>query len=78
MQAEKIIAPASEIGINVLNRANAFWQESKEKAQRIYEERASAARAEGQRRDGRPRWISEEGLGTEEPDRRVDRIRNRL
>jgi len=49
VQAEKILAQASEIGINVLNRANAFWKESKEKAQRIYEERASTARAGGQR-----------------------------
>jgi len=31
VQAEKIIAQASEIGISVLNRANAFWKESKEK-----------------------------------------------
>jgi hypothetical protein len=71
VQAEKIIAQASEIGIGFLNRANAFWKESKEKAQRIYEERASAARAGGQRGDGRPRWISEEGLGTEQLDRRA-------
>ncbi|KAJ8585113.1 hypothetical protein M405DRAFT_844740, partial [Rhizopogon salebrosus TDB-379] len=45
VQAEKIIAQASEIGINVLNRANAFWKESKEKAQRIYEERANVGRS---------------------------------
>ncbi|KAG0691905.1 hypothetical protein DFH29DRAFT_974245 [Suillus ampliporus] len=66
VQAEKILAQASEIGISVFNRANAFWKESKEKAQRIYEERANAARAGtgSQRGDGRPRWISEEG-----PDR---------
>jgi tetratricopeptide (TPR) repeat protein len=71
VQAEKIIAQASEIGINVLNRANAFWKESKEKAQRIYEERANVARVGAQRGDGRPRWISEEGVGTEQRDRRV-------
>lgn len=71
VQAEKIIAQASEIGISVLNRANAFWKESKEKAQRIYEERAIAARAGTQRADGRPRWVSEEGLGTEQRDKRV-------
>lgn len=62
VQAEKIIAQASEIGISVFNRANAFWKESKEKAQRIYEERANATRAGAgtQRGGGRPRWISDE------------------
>lgn len=76
VQAEKIIAQASEIGISVFNRANAFWKESKEKAQRIYEERANAARAGPgtQRGDGRPRWISDEvpdRVGVEQHDRRV-------
>ncbi|KAG1727805.1 hypothetical protein EDB19DRAFT_174280 [Suillus lakei] len=76
VQAEKIIAQASEIGINVFNRANAFWKESKEKAQRIYEERANAARAGAgtQRGDGRPRWISDEvpdRAGAEQHDRSV-------
>jgi len=61
VQAEKIIAQASEIGISVLNRANAFWKESEEKAQWIYEERASAARAGGHRGDAAPRWTWEEG-----------------
>lgn len=76
VQAEKILAQASEIGISVFNRANAFWKESKEKAQRIYEERANAARAGAgtQRGDGRPRWISEDvpdRAGAEQRDRRV-------
>lgn len=76
VQAEKIIAQASEIGISVFNRANAFWKESKEKAQRIYEERATAARAGAgtKRGDGRPRWISDEvpdRAGVEQQDRRV-------
>lgn len=76
VQAEKIIAQASEIGISVFNRANAFWKESKEKAQRIYEERANAARAGAgtQRGDGRPRWISDEVFDradAEQHDRRV-------
>ncbi|KAG1818543.1 uncharacterized protein BJ212DRAFT_1446402 [Suillus subaureus] len=76
VQAEKIIAQASEIGISVFNRANAFWKESKEKAQRIYEERANAARAGAgtQRGGGRPRWISDEvpdRAGVEQHDRRM-------
>ncbi|KAG2147452.1 uncharacterized protein EDB93DRAFT_1282152 [Suillus bovinus] len=76
VQAEKIIAQASEIGISVFNRANAFWKESKEKAQRLYEERANAARAGAgtKRGDGRPRWISDEvpdRAGVEQHDRRV-------
>lgn len=76
VQAEKIIAQASEIGISVFNRANAFWKESKEKAQRLYEERANAGRAGAgtQRGDGRPRWISDEvsdRAGAEQPDRRM-------
>ncbi|KAH7921613.1 hypothetical protein BV22DRAFT_717230 [Leucogyrophana mollusca] len=66
VQAEKIIAQASEIGLSVFNRANAFWKESKEKAQRLYEERAAAAaRSEGATgggpRDGRPRWMQDNG-----------------
>lgn len=76
VHAEKIIAQASEIGISVFNRANAFWKESKEKAQRIYEERANAARAGPvtQPGDGRPRWMSDEvpdRAGVEQHDRRA-------
>ncbi|KAG1748915.1 uncharacterized protein EDB91DRAFT_1197569 [Suillus paluster] len=76
VQAEKILAQASEIGISVFNRANAFWKESKEKAQRIYEERANAARTGTgtQRGDGRPRWISEEGPDRAETGHRDRRV----
>ena len=74
-QADKLIAQASEIGISVFNRANAFWKEGKERAQRLYEERAAVAAAAASSRDsrggdGRPKWMQdrdvrddEEGMG---------------
>ncbi|TFY66926.1 hypothetical protein EVG20_g4179 [Dentipellis fragilis] len=58
--ADKLIAQASTIGLSMFNKANAFWKDSKEKAQKLYEERA-AAKATGSRAptDGRPRWLQE-------------------
>ena len=66
-QADKLLAQASEIGLSVFNRANAFWNTGKEKVQKAYEERAkAAATAEGSGDvDGsgsgpsRPRWMKE-------------------
>lgn len=83
-QADKLIAQASEIGISVFNRANAFWKEGKERAQRLIEETVIVAGSGpgvgGQGRgDGRPRWMdapvapyvspSRRGTGRPKPDR---------
>ncbi|KAI0355420.1 hypothetical protein OH77DRAFT_1424915 [Trametes cingulata] len=64
-QADKILAQASEIGLNMFNRANAFWKEGKERVQRAYEERAAASGSSRQpagdapRRNGKPKWMQE-------------------
>jgi len=61
-QAEKIMAQASEIGTTFLKGATSFWNSSKEKALKVYEEQKKAREAEaGQTKDGRPRWMVGEG-----------------
>ncbi|EIW74510.1 hypothetical protein CONPUDRAFT_159811 [Coniophora puteana RWD-64-598 SS2] len=73
-QAEKILAQASDFGMNVFNRANAFWKESREKAQKLYEERQVAGAKAAPPKDGRPRWMQEvqdgEGEGRERERRK--------
>jgi hypothetical protein len=61
-QADKLLAQASEIGMNVFSRANALWSQGKEKVQKVYEERVNTAQttAPQQRQSGRPRWMQEE------------------
>ena len=70
-EADKILAQATEIGQNVLSKATSFWNSSKEKAMKVYEEQRKAMEAgeNGARkgrvpRDGRPRWMQdvEEGV----------------
>ncbi|CAL1699913.1 unnamed protein product [Somion occarium] len=60
-QADKLLAQASEIGLSVFNRANAFWREGKEKVQKAYEERAKASGSGSGGRvvDGRPKWMQD-------------------
>ncbi|KAI0076919.1 hypothetical protein K474DRAFT_1662302 [Panus rudis PR-1116 ss-1] len=65
-QADKLLAQASEIGLSMFNRANAFWREGKEKVQKVYEERAAASAGRGGSsksgalgRDGRPKWMQD-------------------
>ncbi|WWD06239.1 hypothetical protein V865_004325 [Kwoniella europaea PYCC6329] len=71
-QAEKYLAQASEIGTNMFNKATSFWNSSKEKAMKVYEEQrkvmeanaaAAAAGSGGEGRkpikDGRPKWMTE-------------------
>ncbi|WWC97469.1 hypothetical protein V866_004349 [Kwoniella sp. B9012] len=71
-QAEKYLAQASEIGTNMFNKATSFWNSSKEKAMKVYEEQrkvmeanaaAAAAGSGGESRkpikDGRPKWMTE-------------------
>lgn len=56
--ADKLLAQASGIGLSVFNRANAFWNQGKEKAQKLYEGSAAAVTAKGSvPNDGRPRWM---------------------
>ncbi|KZT70255.1 hypothetical protein DAEQUDRAFT_756423 [Daedalea quercina L-15889] len=59
-QADKLISQASEIGLSMFNRANAFWKEGKEKAMKAYEERAAASRqATPPSKNGRPKWMQD-------------------
>jgi len=60
-QTDKILAQASEIGMNVFSKANALWSQGKEKLQKAYEERANATQTATpqQRQSGRPRWMQE-------------------
>jgi hypothetical protein len=64
-QADKLLAQASEIGLSVLSRANAFWREGKERARGIYEERGggvgggSGSGSGRGRGDGKPRWMQD-------------------
>ncbi|KAI6027339.1 hypothetical protein BKA83DRAFT_4227667 [Pisolithus microcarpus] len=56
--AERLLSQAGEIGRGMFSRANALFKEGKEKAMKMYEERASASsnRSVGSA-DGRPRWM---------------------
>ena len=70
-QANKLIAQACEIGISVFNHANMFWKEGKERAQRLYEERAAVAAAVTSSRDhrsgdGRPKWMQDRNVRDDE------------
>ncbi|KAI0638600.1 hypothetical protein C8Q77DRAFT_1091841 [Trametes polyzona] len=79
-QADKLLAQASEVGLNLFNRANAFWKEGKERVQRAYEERAAASGAgpsrqspgDNARKNGRPKWMQDasEDEHASEPPRR--------
>ena len=68
-QADKLLAQASEIGMNVFSRANALWSQGKEKVQKVYEDKVNATQTTTtqQRQSGRPRWMQE---AAEEDDSR--------
>ncbi|KAH0828779.1 hypothetical protein J3R83DRAFT_3219 [Lanmaoa asiatica] len=59
--AEKLLSQASEIGRGMFSKANALWKEGKERAVKMYEERAATANtANGTPvSDGRPRWMQD-------------------
>ncbi|EGO02318.1 hypothetical protein SERLA73DRAFT_166772 [Serpula lacrymans var. lacrymans S7.3] len=78
-QADKLIAQANEIGISLFNRANALWKDGKEKAQKLYEERAAAAKGASspQAQDGRPRWMQEASFRDDDDDDDDSRRRDR-
>lgn len=71
--AERLLSQAGEIGRGMFSRANALFKEGKEKAMKMYEERASASsnRSVGNA-DGRPRWMrgspGEGGLREDKPE----------
>ncbi|KIK69862.1 hypothetical protein GYMLUDRAFT_34250 [Collybiopsis luxurians FD-317 M1] len=70
LQAEKIFTQASEIGLNLFNRANAAWKEGKERVQKAYEDKMAAMSEDGldsRRGSGRstpastrPKWMQED------------------
>ena len=76
--AEKLLSQASEIGRGMFSKANALWREGRERAVKMYEERATAANATNgaPASDGRPKWMRERdqaGGGSQQPDREVGR-----
>lgn len=76
--AEKLISQASEIGRGMFSKANALWKEGKERAVRMYEDRATTANAANgaQASDGRPRWMQDRdhaGGEWQRPDQAVGR-----
>ncbi|OWZ60030.1 UBA/TS-N domain-containing protein [Cryptococcus neoformans c45] len=68
-QAERILAQASEIGQSMFNKATLFWNTSKERAIKVYEEQRkvleAAERGEDKKKDARPKWMQDEGWGDE-------------
>ncbi|KAF9066419.1 hypothetical protein BDP27DRAFT_1330487 [Rhodocollybia butyracea] len=69
LQADKLLAQASEIGFSLFNRANAAWREGKERVQKAYEEKIASASEEalGSRRGSgrstplgtKPKWMQD-------------------
>ena len=55
LNADKILAQATEIGTNLFSRANAFWKQGKEQMQKVYEEASKGSVAPPP--DGRPKWM---------------------
>ncbi|KAF8602599.1 hypothetical protein BDV93DRAFT_545237 [Ceratobasidium sp. AG-I] len=62
-RADQLLAQASVIGASVFSRANALWKEGKEKAMKVYEERAATTGSNtpvNSRDPGRPAWMRDE------------------
>ena len=55
LNADKILAQATEMGSSLFNRANAFWKQGKEQMQKVYEEASKGSAAPPS--DGRPKWM---------------------
>ncbi|EJD50707.1 hypothetical protein AURDEDRAFT_182106 [Auricularia subglabra TFB-10046 SS5] len=70
VQADKLLNQASEIGMSMFSKANAFWNSGKERVQKAYEERTAAAAVQRPSNSSspapgkaRPRWMATEGDG---------------
>lgn len=62
-KADQLLAQASVIGASMFSRANALWKEGKEKAMKVYEERATPTNESAPTRsrdNGRPAWMRDE------------------
>ena len=63
IQADQILAQASEIGQSVFTKATSLWNTGKERALKAYEEQKKvydaqmADQKKGKTKDGRPRWM---------------------
>lgn len=75
-QAERILAQASEIGQSMFNKATSFWNTSKERAIKVYEEQRKALEAaergeDKKKKDTRPKWMQENEGWKDERSRQV-------
>ncbi|KAG6890288.1 hypothetical protein C0995_009494 [Termitomyces sp. Mi166 len=64
-QADKLLAHASEIGMNMFNKASSFWKEGKERVQKAYVEHAGVV---GGSSNERPRWMMEQARHGDEDE----------
>jgi len=71
INADKILAQATEISSNLFNRANAFWKQGKEQMQKVYEEASKGSATPPS--DGRPKWMQGAPEAESAPPRRVQR-----
>jgi tetratricopeptide (TPR) repeat protein len=71
INADKILAQATEIGSNLFSRANAFWKQGKEQMQKVYEEASKGPAAPPS--DGRPKWMQSAPEAEPVPTRRAER-----
>ncbi|KAF9222857.1 hypothetical protein BS17DRAFT_818174 [Gyrodon lividus] len=73
--ADKLLSQASEIGRGVFSKANALWKEGRERAAKIYEERASTvAGGSSAAMDARPKWMREGGARDGERAREMEGV----
>ncbi|GJJ11547.1 hypothetical protein Clacol_005781 [Clathrus columnatus] len=58
-QADKLLAQASSIGLNMFNKANILWKESREKVAKVYEEQRQGISGKQNRTTNStvPRWM---------------------
>ena len=71
LNADKILAQATEIGSNLFSRANTFWKQGKEQMQKVYEEASKGSVTPPS--DGRPKWMQSAPETEPAPTRRATR-----
>lgn len=75
--ADKLFLQASEIGLNVLNKASAFWKEGKERVVKVYEEKSVAVSGKQKEiRDRRPKWMTDADGGFRDNEDEDMQLRN--